>query len=223
VNVFPRTLFEVGGVAISDSVVTSLAITAILVLGGVIALRFRGARLVLEVTYELLERTVRETVAVDARPLVPLILSLWAFIGLANLAGLVPGVGAPTRDLSLTVALALIAFAAGHVVAFRRYGIRYLRQYLEPNPFMLPLNIIGEASRTLALALRLFGNMMSGQLIGAIIVYVAGLLLPVPLLILGVLTSVVQAYIFGILTLVFAASALQALEHSREKKKKEPA
>jgi F-type H+-transporting ATPase subunit a len=154
---------------------------------------------------------VQGLVDIDVAPLVPLVLTLWLFIGVANLIGLVPGVASPTRDLALTASLAAIAFAAGHLYAFKQRGLSYLRHYFEPNPILLPFNIIGEISRTVALALRLFGNMLSGSLVGAIIVYLVGLLVPVPLLLLSVLTSIVQAYIFGVLTLVFAASSAQAV------------
>ncbi len=114
--------------------------------------------------------------------------------------------------------MAAIAFVAGHVHAYRKRGLSYLRQYISPNPLLLPLNILGEATRTLALALRLFGNMLSGTLVGAIVVALAGLLVPVPLMLLSVLTAVVQAYIFGVLTLVFAASSLETAERSRNPK-----
>jgi len=208
---FPIPLWHLGPFVITDVVVVSLALSVLLVLMGVIFSRLRRGRLVLELAYEALEHAILDMVNVDARPLVPLILTLWLFIGVANLVGLVPGILSPTRDLSLTAALALIAFLAGHIYALRTRGIGYLRQYIEPHPLLLPFNIIGEVSRTVALALRLFGNMLSGALIGAIIVYLAGLLLPVPLMILSVLTSLVQAYIFGVLTLVFAVSSVETV------------
>ncbi|HJK94728.1 MAG TPA: F0F1 ATP synthase subunit A [Polyangiaceae bacterium LLY-WYZ-15_(1-7)] len=211
---FARDLLELGPLTITDTLVVSLALSVLLAGLGAIAMRFPGPREVLEVAYETLERSVREMVAVDAGPLVPLVLTLWAFILSANLVGLLPLVSSPTRDLSITTALALISFFAGHVFAFRQQGWRYLKHYLKPNPLMLPFNIIGELSRTLALALRLFGNILSGELIAAILLYVAGLLLPVPLMLLSVLTAVVQAYIFGVLTLVFAASSVHVVAGS---------
>jgi F-type H+-transporting ATPase subunit a len=208
-GLFPSAVFSVGPLVVTDTVLTSLVVSVLLVLGLSATMRFRAGRAALEVVYETLERSVHDMVRIDARPLVPFILTLWAFITAANLAGLLPGVSSPTRDLSLTAALAFLAFLAGHVFAFRERGLAYLKHYLEPTPLLLPLNIIGEASRTVALALRLFGNMLSGQLILALALYLAGLLIPVPLMLLGVLTGVVQAYIFGILTLVFAASAME--------------
>jgi F-type H+-transporting ATPase subunit a len=173
------------------------------------------------VLYELSASAVRDLTSADVRSLVPLVLTQWAFIGLSNLAGMLPGLQSPTRDLSLAAALAAIAFVAGHVVAFRQRGLAYLETYLQPSPLLLPFNVIGELSRTVALALRLFGNMLSGSLVVAIVVYLVGVLLPVPLMLLGVLTAVVQAYIFGVLSLVFAASSLETAAQSSPNPPKE--
>lgn len=217
---FPGELFHVGPVVVTDTVLLTLILSLVLVVGGRVLLAFPRSRRVLEIVYAVLEKAIQDMVSADARPLVPLILTQWLFIGFANLSGLLPGIASPTRDLALTTALALIAFVAGHLYAFRSQGVSYLRQYIEPSPFLLPFNVIGELSRTVALALRLFGNMLSGALVGAIIVYLAGLLLPVPLMLLTVLTSLVQAYIFGVLTLVFAASSLETA--SRPKRRRPP-
>lgn len=207
-NPFPTELFRLGPLVITDTVVTTLVLSVLLVVGGRVVVGSKRLRPGAEVVYDFLETAVTDLSHRDVTPLVPLILTQWLFIGLANLIGLVPEVASPTRDLGLAAALALVAFVAGHVWAARTQGLAYLRTYVQPNPILLPFNIIGELSRTLALALRLFGNMLSGTLVGAIVLYLAGLLLPVPLLMLSLLTGVVQAYIFGVLTLVFAVSSL---------------
>jgi F-type H+-transporting ATPase subunit a len=211
---FPVEVFRLGPLAVSDSLLVSLLVTLALVVGAVAGMRLPRARRVLEIGYDALERQVTAAMSADVRPLVPLVLTQWLFIGACNLVGLLPGVRAPTRDLAIAAALALVSFLGGHVYAVRAEGLRYLRRYLQPSPFLLPFNLIGEISRTLALALRLFGNMLSGALVGAVLVYLAGILVPVPLMLLGVLTGVVQAYIFGVLTLVFAAGSIEA---TREK------
>lgn len=219
---FPAELFRIGPFAIGDTIVVTLVLSALLVVAGKIAIARPPARRALEVVYEVLENAVVSITPIDVRPLVPLVLTQWLFIGLANLVGLLPGVQSPTRDLSLSAALAVVSFGAGHAVAIRRGGLGYLRQYVEPSPFLLPFNVIGELSRTVALALRLFGNMVSSALVGAVFLYVAGLLVPVPIMLLGALTAVVQAYIFGVLTLVFAASSLEtATRRDRKPKTKE--
>jgi F-type H+-transporting ATPase subunit a len=208
---FPIPLFELGPLVITDTVVVTLVLSLLLVVGGWLAVRSDRGRGLLAPIYEVLEGAILDMGSAKAEPLVPLIITLWIFVGAANLVGLVPGVFSPTRDLALTAALALISYFAGHVYAFKTRGIGYLKQYVSPHPLLLPFNIVGEISRTLALALRLFGNMISGSLIGAIAVYLAGLLVPVPLMILSVLTGLVQAYIFGVLTLVFAVSSVESV------------
>jgi len=218
-DVFPVVLWQLGPVAITDTVVVSLALSVLLVVGSVLLRRLERVRAAMEVVYELLEDAVTTMVSANVRPLIPVILTQWLFIGLANLIGLLPVVSSPTRDVSLTAALAVVALGVGHVYAFRANGMAYLKRYIEPHPLLLPFNIIGELSRTLALALRLFGNMMSAELVGAIVVLLAGLLIPVPLMLLSVLTGVVQAYIFGVLTLVFTASSMEAAVNPRSKGK----
>lgn len=213
-TLFPAEVARVGPLVFTDTLLSSVAISIVIVALAVAGTRAARVREVLEVVFESLEQTITSMVNVDARPLVPLVLTLWLFLAIANLSGLVPGVMSPTRDLAVTSSLAAIAFLSGHVLAFRSRGLGYLRDYLKPNPLLLPFNIIGEVSRTVALSLRLFGNMLSGTLISAILVYLVGLLVPVPLMLLSVLTSVVQAYIFGVLTLVFAASSMKVAHHS---------
>lgn len=222
-NPFPVEFVRWGPISVTDTVPTTLAISLLLVLGGVAVVRTKRLRAGAELIYDFLESAVKDLSPRDVRPLVPLVLTQWLFIGVANVAGVVPRVVSPTRDLALTAALALVSLVAGHVWAVRHLGLRYLRSYLEPNPLVLPFNVIGEVSRTLALALRLFGNVLSGTLIGAIVVSLAGLLVPVPLLMLNLLTSVVQAYIFGVLTLVFAVSSLSTATRRRPSGLHQPA
>ena len=153
----------------------------------------------------------------QARRLLPFIGTLWLFIGTANLLGLIPGLSSPTNDLSLTLALALLVFFAVHWYGVRIDGVRaYLRHYLDPNPVLLPFHVIGEITRTLALAIRLFGNMMSLELAALLVLLVAGFLAPVPLLMLHIVEALVQAYIFGTLALVYVAGALQSHEASKK-------
>lgn len=216
-NPFPRPVATFGPLVVTDSMLVMLVVSVLLVASGLVALRVPRARRALEIGYEALESSIVATTHADVRALVPLIVTIWVFLGVANLISLVPGVSSPTRDLSLTASLALVSFFAGHVHAIRAHGLAYLRHYLEPSPFLVPFNVLGEIGRTIALALRLFGNMLSGHLVIAIVVYLAGLLVPIPLMLLGVLTGLVQAYIFGILTLVFAASSLR--EASRQTSK----
>ncbi|MEP7703765.1 F0F1 ATP synthase subunit A [Paraglaciecola sp. 25GB23A] len=134
--------------------------------------------------------------------------SLFLFIAMANLLTIFPHFEAPTGSLSTTIALALCVFISVPYYGIKNRGLKlYLLAYAEPTFFMLPFNIIGELSRTLALAVRLFGNMMSGTMIIAILLVISPLIFPVIMSILGLLTGMVQAYIFFVLASVYIAAA----------------
>lgn len=153
----------------------------------------------------------------QSRQILPFIGSLWVFLVVANLIGLIPGLNSPTRDLSATSALAILVFAAVHWYGIKTKGLRrYLQHYLTPSPILLPFHIISELSRTLALAVRLFGNMMSLETAALLILLVAGLLAPIPILMLHIIEALVQAYIFGMLALIYLASALQSQQPTEE-------
>ncbi|MEO6410077.1 MAG: F0F1 ATP synthase subunit A [Burkholderiaceae bacterium] len=134
--------------------------------------------------------------------------TLFLFVAAAALCTIVPYYEPPTGSLSTTLALALCVFAAVPYYGVRDQGLRgYLKSYLEPTALMLPFNIISEVSRTLALAVRLFGNMMSGAMIIAILLTITPFLFPIVMTALGLLTGMVQAYIFSILAAVYLAAA----------------
>jgi len=159
-----------------------------------------------------IEGAIENVLPDHAQQVLPVVATFWIFLVVANLAGLVPGVHGPTGDLSLTAALAVIVFLAVHYFGIRIHGLRgYLRHYIQPNPLLLPFNVISELSRTVALAVRLFGNIFSLELAALLVLMVAGLLVPVPLLLLHVIEALVQAYIFGMLALVYIAGGVQSL------------
>jgi len=134
--------------------------------------------------------------------------TLFLFIAIAALATIIPGYESPTGSLSTTAALAICVFVAVPVFGIAEQGLRgYLDSYLKPTVIMLPFNIISELSRTLALAVRLFGNMMSGTMILAILLTIAPLIFPIVMSALGLLTGMVQAYTFSILATVYIAAA----------------
>lgn len=206
----------VHGWALRDSLATSVGLSAALALAAVLLrrrLRAPGATppAAAEALYTLMHDAVAEVVpAPKVGAVLPFIGTLWLVILASNLLGLVPGLSAPTRDLSITAALAVIVFVAVHVYGVRQAGwAAYLRHYLLPNPLLLPFHLVSEVTRTLALAVRLFGNMMSLQMAAALVLLVAGLLVPVPLLLLHVVEALVQAYIFGMLALIYVGSALE--------------
>ena len=137
--------------------------------------------------------------------------TLFLFIALASLCTIIPGYEPPTGSLSTTAALALCVLVAVPMFGIEEQGLgNYLKSYVEPTVIMLPFNIISELSRTLALAVRLFGNMMSGTMILAILLTITPFIFPIAMSALGLLTGMVQAYIFSILAGVYIASATRA-------------
>ncbi len=134
--------------------------------------------------------------------------TLFLFVAAASLCTVIPGYETPTGSLSTTAALALCVFVAVPLFGIEERGLGgYLKSYVEPTVFMLPFNIISELSRTLALAVRLFGNMMSGAMIVAILLSITPFIFPIVMMALGLLTGMVQAYIFSILAAVYIAAA----------------
>ncbi|HSH40966.1 MAG TPA: F0F1 ATP synthase subunit A [Arenicellales bacterium] len=141
----------------------------------------------------------------------PFVGTLFLYIAVANLLNVVPGYMAPTGSLSTTTALAICVFVAVPLYGIVQQGpLDYLRHYVEPTVLMLPFNIIGELSRILALAVRLYGNIMSGTVIAAILLSITPYFFPVVMQLLGLLTGMIQAYIFAILAMVYIASAASA-------------
>lgn len=212
----PRVVFMLGPVQVTSTVLYSLVVSALLITAAALVRvglprGFSRWQTAAEWLVDHLEGVMQEMFGCDPRPFTPLVVTLALFIGVANLLGLVPGMRSPTADFSTTAALATVVFFAVPYYGIYVRGVRgYLHHYLEPTPLLLPLEIITEFSRTLALALRLFGNIVSEELVIVVLLSIAGLLAPVPLMMLAVLTSVVQAYIFAVLTIVYLSAAVRA-------------
>lgn len=169
----------------------------------------------LQATAETVVAEIRRQIAVttgqDPAPYLPFIATLYLFIAVTNLLAAVPGFHPPTASLSTTVALAGCVFVAVPVASIRRRGLAgYLRHYLEPSPLMLPFQVLSEISRTVALAVRLFGNVLSGTVLAGILLSIVPFLVPVPVRLLELLIGQVQAYIFAVLATVYIASAARA-------------
>ncbi len=144
------------------------------------------------------------------RQFLPFIGTLFLFVATSNLLAVVPGFKPPTGSLSTTAALALCVLIAVPLYGIMERGVPgYLRKYVQPTIFMLPFNVIGEFSRTIALAIRLYGNVMSGTVIVAILIGITPFFFPIIMQLLGLLTGLIQAYIFAILAMVYIASAMQ--------------
>jgi F-type H+-transporting ATPase subunit a len=214
------TLFTIYGVAIRATLLFTLAVNALLLslaLGVTRRLVVRGAiprrQAAAEALIAFFRAQIRSVTGRDPTPLLAFVATLFLFILTSNLLAAIPGFLAPTASLSTTVALALAVFLAVPIFGIRRLGLRaYLANYLRPTPWLLPLTLIGEFSRTLALAVRLFGNALSSGVIAAILLLVAPLFVPVVMQLFGLVIGVIQAYIFAILATVYIASGCERQE-----------
>ena len=218
-----NVLIQLGPLMITMTVVTTWFIIGLIwVCSWLITRRLRIDPGPMQTATEGIVSSIEDAVAaVDAQHaqrIMPFIGSLWIFLVIANLSSLIPGVHAPTQDLSATSALAIVVFLSTHWFGIRIQGLKnYLRHYLSPSPILLPFNLISEITRTVALAVRLFGNMMSLEMAALLILLVAGFLAPVPILMLHVVEALVQAYIFGMLALIYVAGGIQS--HTLRSKK----
>jgi F-type H+-transporting ATPase subunit a len=213
-----RILFHVGPVAITEPVVTTWGIIAVLGLFAFVTTRRPAlvpsrAQAVAEVAVESLANTLEDVLHRDPKPFLPLLGTLFVFIVVSNLASLVPGVRSPTAHLETDAALAIVVYLSAHGYGIRSRGLRkYLHSYIEPSILLLPLNVLSELTRSFSLTVRLFGNVMSHELVIGIVLSLAGLLVPIPLMALGALLGIVQAYIFTILATVAVGGAIGSVE-----------
>ena len=215
-NILIGPLFTLGPLAITTTVVTTWVIMAVIgLLAWLLTRRLDtdpgGLQTAVEGIVLAIEDAVAEVAPQQTQEILAFVGSLWLFLVVANLSGLIPGVHAPTRDLSATAALAFLVFLSTHWFGIRLQGWRrYLRHYLTPSPLLLPFHLISEVTRTIALAVRLFGNIMSLEMAALLILLVAGFLAPVPILMLHIVEALVQAYIFGMLALIYVAGGIQS-------------
>ena len=211
-------LFHLGPVAITRPVVTTWAIMAVLTLGSWFVTRRLTPlpdrrQAVVELVVTGIIGQVEEVIRKDPRPFLPILGTLFIFLVAANLSGVLPAVQAPTGTLETPAALALIVFGSVHFFGLRARGpVGYLASFAKPKAIMLPLNIVSEITRTFSLMIRLFGNVMSGEFIIALIVGLAGLFVPIPLMALEILVGLVQAYIFTTLATVFIGASVDTAE-----------
>ena len=221
INIDQIVYWEWGLLKLNATMLYSLVITGLLVLASWAATRnltagmhiSRGQALFESLIVIILQQ-IEEATQEAPRKYLPFIGTLFLFIVVSNILAVIPGFIPPTASLSTTAALAACVFVAVPVFGISRMGFRnYLKHYVQPTPLMLPFNIIGEFSRTLALAIRLFGNIMSGSLIVAILLSLSPLFFPVLMQAFGLLIGVIQAYVFSILALVYIASATRSQQN----------
>ncbi|EEX08475.1 ATP synthase F0, A subunit [Ruegeria lacuscaerulensis ITI-1157] len=209
-------IFSIWGIPINATIFNTWIVMAVLTgLSALITRNLRPSappnrwRTTLEVIVQGIQHQIEEITRRPPGSLVHFVSTLFLFIATCNLLEVVPGFDAPTASLSTTTALALSVLIAVPMFGISRRGLRgYLKTYLKPSPIMLPFNIIGEISRGVSLAIRLYGNIMSGAVIAVILLSVAPFFFPVLMDLLGLLTGLIQAYIFAILATVYISAAI---------------
>lgn len=207
-------LFHIGPVPIAEPVLATWGLMAVLGLGSALLTRRLSrtpstAQTVAELFVSTIDGQISDTMNRDPAPYRGLIGSIFLFVLVANWSSLIPGIEPPTAHLETDAALALIVFVATVIYGIKNKGLRgYLATFAEPSWVMIPLNIVEQITRTFSLIVRLFGNVMSGVFVIGIVLSLAGLFLPIPLMALDLLTGAVQAYIFAVLATVFIGSAV---------------
>ncbi len=212
-------LFRIGLAPVSETMVTSTAVSVALVAAALVLRRrvqsrpWGGLAVAAVIVVESFDNLAAEIIGRRNATVATLTGCLFIFIASCNVAGQLPGVHPATANLATTSALAAVVFLSVPIAGILTNGFwGYLKHYFRPNPLLLPLHVISEFSRTLALAVRLFGNIMSGHLVVALIVALVGFLAPTPLMALDLLIGLLQAYIFAVLSAVYIGAAICAGE-----------
>ncbi len=220
--------YQYGFVKINYTLVTTWVVMLILVAGAILITRnlSTGRKIprwqnILEIIVLTVKEQIEEIGLKKAEKYIAFIGTLFLFLFVSNLMTILPLYKTPTSSLSTTSALAVCVFFSVPLFNITEYGVAgYLKSYLEPSVFMAPFHLITEFSRTVALAVRLFGNMMSGEVILAILLSITPLIFPIVMNVLGLLVGTVQAYIFSVLATVFIAAAAQESGNSRKENNK---
>jgi F-type H+-transporting ATPase subunit a len=211
---FSTVLFQIGPVPITQAVLTTWGIMAVLITGAYVLTRHLTSapskrQAAIELIVATLDTQITEATGAAPAPYRGFIGSLFVFILIANWASLIPGMEPPTAQLETDAALACLVFFSVVWFGIRGAGAAgYLRSFSKPNPVMIPLNILQSLTRVFSMFVRLFGNVMSGVFVIGIVASLAGLLVPIPLMALDLLTGLVQAYIFAVLAMVFIAATI---------------
>ena len=217
-------LVQLGPVPITGPVLVTWAImvvvtVAAILLGRRLSLAPGKLQTALELLVDTIDQQIRDTMQAEAAPYRALIGTLFIFVLIANWCAMVPGVTPPTAHLETDAALALIVLGATVFYGVRSRGATgYLASFAQPSWVMIPLNVVEQITRTFSLVVRLFGNVMSGVFVIGILLSLAGLLVPIPLMALDLLTGAVQAYIFAVLAMVFIGAAIGDPHHVSVKK-----
>ncbi|PKN06515.1 MAG: F0F1 ATP synthase subunit A [Deltaproteobacteria bacterium HGW-Deltaproteobacteria-7] len=222
-------IWSYGFIILNVTILYTWLVMGILVIGSILVTRNISSEMnvsrwqhFLEVIVSIIRGEIREMTKKGADSYIPLIGTLFLFICTSNVLAVVPGYVAPTSSITTTAALATCVFIAVPFYGISRNGVlHYFKEYFQPTFIFFPFHVMGEISRTLALTVRLFGNIMSHEKVIGILLAVTPFLFPVVMQILGLLIGVIQAYIFAILSMVYIASALSAEDEHHVEVKKE--
>ncbi len=215
-SAFPQVLWTVGGVPIKDSVFFTWLIIAVLVVFSALAFRKFSAdkpatwQLAIEYGMEYVESLITDTIGRTLPQTVPYLATMLLYIGLANILGLFPAMRSPTRDFNTTTALSIVSLLSTQYYGAQHRGIK--KQFLsvfEPVALMFPLNLISILSRVMSMALRLFGNVIAGEIVGLTIFSLVPVFAPLVFYLLSMITGLLQALVFTVLTIAFIADAMK--------------
>lgn len=213
-DVFPQVIFTIFGIPVRDTVISTWVMMALIAIIVFIIRRLRPTALEMVVTF--LYDFVSDIMRRPADPFLPMLGSLALFIAIGNMMGLLPWLMSPTSDINTTIALSLVVFFAVHVYGVLMMGLfPYLKSLASPI-FLLPLEVVSQVSRTISLSIRLFGNVVSAEIIIGILFMLVPLIVPLPLQGFSIFTGLLQAYIFTALASVYIATSLPPREESAE-------
>lgn len=217
-QMFPYTVFTIGGIPVRDTVVATWVMMAVLaILAYLISRRMslkpKGWQHLVELGIEALEGLILRTTGRPGEEFLPMIGTMALFVAIANLLGLLPGLPSPTSDINTPLALAVVVFFAVHYYGIRQQGLMgYIKHLAGPVLVGLPLEILGHISRVLSLSLRLFGNMIAGTVIVAVLYQIIPLFVPAVMLLFNLLIGILQAFVFTLLTIVYIGQAVGPLD-----------
>ena len=208
-SITPQTIFLLFGIPVKSTIIATWISMGFIIIAVILMNNFKPH--LAEMIVEFLSNLVSDIMNINnPEPYLPLIGTLAIFIAVANSTGILPYISSPTSDINTPLALALVVFFAIYYYGIRSKGIiRFIKEFASPI-FLLPLEIVGQISRTLSLTLRLFGNVLSGDLIVSILISLIPLFVPLPLMGLSLLIGLLQAYVFTALASVYVASAIEA-------------
>jgi F-type H+-transporting ATPase subunit a len=215
-ELIPSVVFSLGPLQVTTTIIHTWIIMAIvsavfIVLGKQLQVRPSRFQNALEWLVEAIDNLIGDMIPDDPRIFLPVVGTLAVFIAAANLGGLIPGLRSPTTDLNTPLALAIVVFFSVHYYGIRQKGIiGHLRHYVEPIFILLPIEIASELARTLSLTFRLFGNILGEEIVVAVLFLILPVLIPVPMMLFSIFTSLIQAYVFTLLTVVYISGAVQA-------------